>query len=321
MIGSMILSRLGRAKADAAGVAGLLLLCFLGSLGSLRSDLLPHLAVERLPPLERQVAPFALLAVVAALLAVRRGAECPRGRQVLDSMVAGLGLFAVPAGLIAFSKGWIADLTRVALFSLAPVFAVVLEPYIGRGTGQQARGGLIAALAAVVGTLCVFPVETPRSMAAGSALCAVILAAACVAAANCRAVAVANESAGNSTMAMAAIAGATAAAGLAAASALMERGAWRWDAPAPELAWSAAVELPGLLLLFWLMRRLSAVRMMTRFVLTPIFAILISMALLRPTVGPLTWLGLLLVAGGAGWLLFAREEEPEAGSLPLKLER
>lgn len=299
----------------------MLLLCFLWSLGSLRSDLLPHPVVDILPPLERQVVPFALLAVVAAFIGVTRGAEWPRGRQVLDSMVVGLGLFAVPAGLIAFSKGWISDLTRVALFSLAPVFAVVLEPYIGRGSGQQARGGLLAALVAVVGTLCVFPVETPRSMAAGSALCAVILAAACVAAANCRAVAVANESAGNSTMPMAAIAGATAAAGLAAASALMERGAWRWDALAPELAWSAAVELPGLLLLFWLMRRLSAVRMMTRFVLAPLIAILISMVLLRPSVGLRTWLGLLLVAAGAGWLLCAREDGPEAGTLPLKLER
>ena len=315
------MSWLRRGSAGRSAVAGLLVLCFLGSLGSLRTDLLPNVTPNLLPPLERQVVPFGLLALASTLFAWVRGTEWPRGRQVLDWVLVGLGLFVVPALLIAFSKVWVTDLTRVALFSLAPVFAVVLEPYIGSGNGKQARGGLLATLVAVGGTLCIFPVDLPHSIMAGSAFCAVILAAVCVTAANCRAVMTATESAGNSSMPMAAIAGATAAVGLAAASALTERGSWKWVGLTPELAWTAAVELPALLLLFWLMRRMSAVRMMTRFLLAPLIAILIGMALLRPTVGLRTWIGLLLVAAGAGWLVFAREDEPEASTLPLQLHR
>jgi drug/metabolite transporter (DMT)-like permease len=129
---------------------------------------------------------------------------------------------------------------------------------------------------------------------------------------------------------MAAIAGATAAAGFATSAAieglvasggLTERPLWKWDTLPPELAWSAAVGLPGLLLLFWLMRWISAVRMTTRFVLAPLFAALFGLVFLRPTMGLRIWLGLLLVAAGAGWLLFAPEEAEGDVSLPLKLDR
>jgi drug/metabolite transporter (DMT)-like permease len=54
-------------------------------------------------------------------------------------------------------------------------------------------------------------------------------------------------------------------------------------------------------------------------VLAPLMAILIGMALARPDVEPRTWLGLLLVAGGAGWLLFAPDDKPDANSSTLKL--
>ena len=168
----------------------MLLLCFLWSLGSLRSDLLPNLTANLLPSLERGSIPFLLLAVVSASFAVAREVEWPRGRQIWDSVLIGLGLFVVPASLVYLSKQWVPELTRVALFSLAPVFAVVFVPYIGGTEGP--KGGLAAALAAVSGTLCVFPVETPGSIASGCAFCGVIVAAACAAAATCKAVLVAS---------------------------------------------------------------------------------------------------------------------------------
>ena len=81
------------------------------------------------------------------------------------------------------------------------------------------------------------------------------------------------------------------------------------------------VTLPGLLLLFWLMPRITAVRMTTRFVLAPLFAILIGMAIDRPAVGPRIWLGLLLVAAGAASLLFAPDDHSSANSSTLNLDR
>ena len=78
--------------------------------------------------------------------------------------------------------------------------------------------------------------------------------------------------------------------------------------------------LPGLLLLFWLMRRMSAVQMTTRYVLAPLMTVMLGMALERPAVGLSTWLGILLIASGVGWLL-STPGEREAPGLPLKLDR
>ena len=47
--------------------------------------------------------------------------------------------------------------------------------------------------------------------------------------------------------------------------------------------WTAAVELPALVLLFWLMRRMSAVRMTTRFVVTPLIVNMVGPIVLRPS--------------------------------------
>ena len=94
-----------------------------------------------------------------------------------------------------------------------------------------------------------------------------------------------------------------------------------WSALTPELAWSAAIELPGLLLLFWLMRRMSAARMTTRFVLAPFMALLIGAVAMHPSLTLRTWLGMFLIGAGVGWLLLAAEVEPEESALPLNLDR
>ena len=71
----------------------------------------------------------------------------------------------------------------------------------------------------------------------------------------------------------------------------------------------------------WLMRRMSAGRMTTRFVLTPLMASLIGLVLLRPTVELRAGVGLLMMAAGAGWLLFAPQDNQESETSPLNLNR
>lgn len=271
--------------------------------------------------MEREALPFVWLTATATLIAAVRRSKWPRGRQIWIAALIGLGLFVAPSWLVLFSSRWVPELTRVALFSLVPVFAVVFEPYIGSLTDRQRRGELIAALAAVGGTLCFFPADVPNSIETGFAFSAVVLAAACIAATNCLAVKVATQLTAKSIAPMTAIAGATAAAGFGATAAFAEQVVWKWDALAPELVWSAAVGLPGLLLLFWLMRSISAVRMTTRFVLAPVFAALFGLLFLQPAMSLRIWFGLALVAVGAGWLLFAPEEEANGASLSLKLNR
>lgn len=133
--------RLTRTKPRPGPIAALLLLCFLWSLGSLRSDLLQNLTLHPLPAMEKQAVPFALLAVTAALFALARRTAWPRGLSVLPPVLVGLGLFVAPAVLVSLAKDWVPELTRVALFSLVPVFAVVLEPYIGHVMGPRTGAG------------------------------------------------------------------------------------------------------------------------------------------------------------------------------------
>jgi hypothetical protein len=267
-----------------------------------------------------------MLALTAGLIAVLRGAQWPRGRQLGTSILIGLGLFAVPAGLVALSDGWISELARTALFTLVPVFAVVFEPYLGDGSRLPVRGGLLAGLMAVAGALLTFPIAIPVSAEEGCGWIAVIVAAACVAAANCLGVASAakldNNAAGR-LAAMASTAGGSAACMLAAASLVLERTDWKREALVPESIWSAAVDLPGLLLLFWLMKKVSATRMAARFVLAPLLALLVGVVLPQSAqaVRLRTWAGLVLMAGGSCWLLFGRDEETDSATLPLNLDR
>lgn len=306
---------------DALPVTGLLLLCFLWSLGSLRSDLLPSQFVAGIPTLEREAIHLGALGVVGWLLAGVFHARWPQGREIWDSVLVGLGMFVVPALLGEATKSEIPDLTRVALYSLAPVFAVAFEPYLGRLTESQSKGSLLAALGCVIGTLAVFPLMIPRTWEGAGSFFAIILAVASVAATNCWAVRFIWEMPLKSGAPVASIAGASSAAILAAASFIDEKPVWSHAAVGPEIAWTTSVELPALLLLFWLLRRMSAVRMTTRYVVTPLIVNIVGLIVLRPSMRVRAGLGILLIAMSAGWLLISREEENPPDALPLKLNQ
>ncbi len=292
----------------------------------MRSDLFPDMSASAIPQMEREAISFAIFAIAAGLLSMLMGAshraERPLRRHFWAAVLIGVGLFVAPALLIYLSRAWISSLTRVALISLAPVFAVVLEPHISGSESKTSSSKtiLLGALVAVLGTLCVFPVSIPDSIQAGAAFAAVIASAACVAAANCYAVRIVSQSPARVLIPIAGVAGATAAVGLIIASALTGGLALQPGALVSELGWSAIISVPGLFLLFWLMSRMTATRMTTRFVLAPLFAILFSAALEHPKIELRIYLGLLLIAGGAGWILFASDEDMDA-ALPLSLHR
>ena len=292
----------------------MLLLCLLWVVATLRSDLLPGLVSEtNSSPLLNQASVLALFAILAAATAFVRRANWPRGPALGGAVLVGAGLLALPALLVELAKGRVDDSTRVALFSLVPVFAVVLEPYLGSALQSPQRGSLAAALAAVTGTLLIFPLELPRGPAQAVAFCGIILAVASVAAANCIAAKIAQNETARSLPAFAAVSAGSAAILLAIAGLSIERRAW----PVAHIDAWAIPDLLALALLFWLIRRMSAVRMTTRFLIAPLTANLIVLAFLRPGVQVRGWLGLLLIALGSGWLLFTSGDEPERTGSPL----
>ena len=308
----------GEATADGhrRAVAGLLALSLLWALGSLRGEILPAGANGALPPMARQAMVYALASVVALAAAASRRVELPSSRQALTWTGVGVGLFVLPAVLAAMAGIWIGALERVAIFSLTPVFAVVIEPHLG--AGRVVRGGLQASLLVVAGSLGIFPLDLPGSWQAGVAVGLVVLAAASASAANCCAVRLAGGLARGSLAAMAALSTGAAAGCFAVLSAVTERAAWRWQMAGGDLAWAVAIDLPAVLLLFWLMRRLTAAAMTTRFVLAPGITVGIGIALEQPAVTVRLWVGMALVAAGAGWLMRLPESEDDSSVLRLR---
>jgi drug/metabolite transporter (DMT)-like permease len=303
-------------KVKTAPLLALLLLCLLWACASLRSDLLPgSISTANSSSLMTEAILLGLFAAIAAIAALAYKASWPRGRTLGAMVVAGLGLFAVPSVLIQIASGGMDESTRVALFSLAPVFALVFEPYLGSVSSSRQRGALMASLLAVAGTLLVFPLDLPRSTGAVAAFCGAIAAVALLAAANCTAVRMASEQPAPSTLSFATVAAGSAAIALVLLGSVFEHHARNPSLPDPWIA----LDLLALALLFWLMRRMTAVRMTTRFLLAPLLANLIGLAFLRPEVQPRGWLGLSLIAAGAGWLVFGPEDEPEETGSPLRI--
>jgi drug/metabolite transporter (DMT)-like permease len=291
------------------------LLCLLWAAATLRSDLFPR-GAERIgvSPMLHEALILGSFAVLAALAALIRKQRRPERKTVAEALLAGVGMFVVPMLVNEFGKGSISDTTRVALFSLTPMFAVVFEPYLGPGNAAGERGSFLAAMVAVAGTVLVFPIEIPRSGASFLAFCGVLLSVACVAAANCLAVRACRKSS-TSPLVFAAFCAGAAAICLGGVGAMVPQSSADYRA----LDVWAAADLLALALLFWLMPRMSSVRMTTRFVIAPLLANIVSLALIRPRILWQTWIGLLAIALGSGWLLFAPDEPAEAHGTLLKL--
>ncbi len=286
----------------------LLLLSALWALGWLLPDLFPGAAtnVSSLPV--RQAILFSAFAAITASIAVARRIEFPRGRLAWTSAGIGLGFFVIPTAAAAFAHDRISNFDEVAVLCLTPVFAVVLEPYLQDGPPRKGKAALAGALAAIGGILFLFPLETPASFREGAALIVLLMTAFTIGATNCLAVRLAHAIPGASTLPMAALAGFVSALCFAVAAAFTPATPWTSSALPFDLLRLLLLDLPGLFLLFWLLRRLSAARMTARFLLAPLFASLAGLAL-EQRMPPLRGLlGILLLGGGSAWLVFAPAE-------------
>ncbi len=270
-------------------------------------------------PSLRQAVLYAAFTAVAASVAVARGLKFPRGRLALACGSVGLGLFVLPSALASFAQGTVSVLDRVAVFSLTPVFAVVLQPHLQDGPPARGKAALASSICAVAGILFLFPLDVPGSFRAGAALCALVAAALCIAVTNCFAVKLARTFAVGSILPMAAQAGAASAVCFAVAGVTKPQVAWRWNVLPSDLLAPLLIDLPALFLLFWLMRHLAASRMTARFLLAPLFTILVGVALQPASPPERAWAGMALLAGSAGWLVFAPAEPLEGSELnPLR---
>ncbi len=300
-------------------IAALLGLSALWALSAVRSDLLPNLfpASQGAGDFAQQaltLGAFALTDFAGSFL-VRRAK--PDALQTGQAMLVGIGLFFLPGLVFHFARTQVSDFTRVTLVSLVPVLVVVFEPHLRRRAAGNSHSHLVAALMAVAGTMCVFPFDLPSDFPAALGFGAVVAAAISIALANCWAVRILQDDNRLSAFLLAAASTGAAAAGFVLASFVRSQPLIVGGGAAPKLLWALFVDVPALGLLFYVLRSTSATATATRFLFAPLFANLIGIALLRPHVNLRAGLGLVLIAAGAGWLLFmpVLRAEPESLSL------
>jgi drug/metabolite transporter (DMT)-like permease len=294
-------------------VAALFLLSLLWAFDGLGPDLLPALRRSPMPAMERQAITYGLVALLAAAFARKKRAKLPGGRIAAAWTGIGLLLFAAPVMLSAVAQNEISQLERVAIFSLTPVLAVVLEPHLGNSS-QRSAGALIAALAAVAGALCIFPLDVPGTPVAAAAALATVMAVACAAIGNCFAVRCATSGSNSLWTMSAALACGAGAIAFAVASTCTEQA--KWTLPnGLQSARLALIDVPALMLLFWLLGRMSAVRMTTRYLLAPLITVLAGIALEQPAITTRMILGTGLMGAGVVWLLVAPDEDINASSI------
>ncbi|HWA94322.1 MAG TPA: hypothetical protein VG844_06940 [Terracidiphilus sp.] len=287
--------------------AVLLTLSLLWALDSLRNDLWPgpFRAANRLPFFEHEYLRWTVLASAVVLLALVRRSKWPARRVLFHATLTGLGIFVVPVLLIHACGGIVPDLTRVALFSLTPLLALVFEPFLGAAGLSNAKGGMAAALVLVAGAFFLFPFNLPNSMTLALANGLLLIAITVIAAANCWAVRIAHTPSAPSTLAWAAICAIATAFSFGVISLISQPSVAPTIQLWPAALWVLLIDLPALLAFFWLLPRLTAARMTLRFALAPLFAALLSVIFFAPSVSLSAAAGLALMATGTGWMLFA----------------
>jgi drug/metabolite transporter (DMT)-like permease len=302
-------------------VAMLFLLCLLAALAVVHAELLPATRPSNpMPLLERQ----ALLAALAALASFAFARLAPRPPAILHAFAPALspaiplafGLIVFPALADHFVAHTISAYTHLTLSAMAPLFTIVFLPYLPSlqpSATHHATSSptLLAALAALAGAFLLFPTQLPSSWTQAIAWLLLLLATAGLGAANCLAPHIVLPHQWAST---AAVTAASAAILLAASSALLEH-------PVPpslsELPSLATLDLPAMLLLFWLFTHLGPSQLATRALFPPLLTVLLGFIAFLPDLDPQFLFGLFLLAGAALNLLLARPRPQHPSGLSL----
>lgn len=259
-------------------IAALLLLCFLWGMEWLRELLVL--------PATSSTLRMAITCTLAALLYVLFPSERGISRRGIASAI---GLFAIP--LLLQQAAHLSGYTSAALWAIAPVLIVVVCGARSTGLRQEM---LITALTGVAGTLLILPFQFPASPSDGFHWLILLTGIASAAVASV----MAPEAAGFRTT------------GLLCAAvplwiATVARGSVSLSLP--ELLWIGCIDLPGMLLLLWLLKRMTPEALSTRYLLPMAITILTSWVALHQQM-TIRFAGgvVLLLASSAALILLSR---------------
>ena len=258
---------------------------------------------DALPRLERQGLGFAVLAGVAL---ASGGCRNWRARLRLHGAVSmgGVLFFAVPAVLIEHAREYAAETSVAVVFALAPVVVVLVWGAVMQEPG--AMRWLVPALTGLAGVLLLLPFEMPVSTRGWEAVAEIVAAMLLVAGAGVWLFGLLREM--STTKALTVVGAANAIVLFVCCGALGSLD-WRWRDVVRGLSWESAVAVIVAALTVWLLQAMDPIRFSARFLVIPLMTILEGAVLLRPEVTGRMAVGIVLLAGGATWMLGAKQVE------------
>jgi drug/metabolite transporter (DMT)-like permease len=271
---------------------------------------IPREVIDVVPPLEQQGVLFAVLGLIALAFSGRRVWVRHRRLQCAQLAGAAVGFFGVPMLVAEVARGSLPAISRSALFAMVPI-VVVMVLAAGEGPTRAERGArqfLIPALVGLGGLLLLLPLQF-----SGTARGWVMLGSACVAV-----VLVGFASIwlyrllhGFAAAEAIAIVGLANALFLLASSAVLEDVIWRVGGLSSVISIGSLVDVVEVLLIVWLLREMPPVRFAARYLVIPLLTVLESFVVMRPEWTVRMGFGTVLLAAGAGLLLFLKTGDEE----------
>jgi hypothetical protein len=271
---------------------------------------IPREMSDELPVLEQQGIVFGVVGVIALVFAGRRGWSRSRGLAYGRLAAAAVGFFAVPIVAAEYARGSVPAISRSALFALVPVVVVMVVAAV-EAPGREERGArlfLIPALVGLGGLLLLLPLQF-----SGSARGWILLAVVCVAVVleGLASVWLYRLLRGFGLADAVAVVGLANAVFLMVWSAVREDFVWRGNGLTSVMSIGSLVDLVEVWLIVWLLREMPPIRFAARYLVIPLVTVLESFVLMRPEWTVRMVFGTVLLAAGAGALLFWRGAEEE----------
>lgn len=272
------------------------------------SWLLPAAATEE-SSIAQQVCFYAAIGLVAGLFSYRQLWARLKTQESSLLRVAGVSvlLLGLPTVLGEWVSDGISDISRAALFALVPFVVVVVA--MGRELEPGVRRFFASGLTGFCGALFLLPFSFPASVR-GRTMLGVLLVTILL-------VGFASESIyrllrGFGMMETVAVVCLSNALFLVACHFAGVPFVENWGGLSSLISVHSLYSLAELLLLVWLLREMSPVRLAARYLAVPLLTVLEGLAFLRPALTVRMGAGFVLLAGGVGYILFSRGGDSDA---------
>lgn len=260
--------------------------------------------------IETQSCFYGLVGVIALMVTYRKLSARVRESEWDWLRLAGASilLLGVPAVASEWARGGVPNVSQAALFGLVPFVVVVVA--MGRevipGEEFGVRRFFAPALAGFGGALFLLSFSFPVSVR-DRVMFGVLLVA--IAAVGVASVWIHRLLRGFGMMEALSVVCLSNAVCLTACG-LISGGSWSGAWPLISISsWCYLLEL---VLLVWLLREMSPVRLAARYLVVPLLAVLEGFAILRPAFTARMGAGLVLLVGGAGYILLSRRQDSDA---------